>query len=721
MALYVIMAAFNLYRLMYPLSAVDVASEPYENLIHPLWKFKEKENLHLQVFLSTIPQFQARFLQQASQDDTALLWTRRFDKPSLQKAFLITNNPQQNDPSYQFAKSWLEQMQKQNDEQQGLISTLAGAGQGIESTSILITFYTSIAKKITSLLGGDAQPATDPSGEEDRTPHRVTLSPNSKIWKSLSNNSTVFVHVILVRNDGSIEWPPQEDDQIQDTVRQASSTHSLLFGQVNMIKHESPHHISQPGRVLIYDFVYLFQKHILGRQEVQPPWDMRARKPLEFERFAVAKEMKQTKAGYPYWKPEVAVKFVNDQESYPVYLAERSGMPLVRLARSRQHPTGYAFTPALHVDEIGLTSEKYIPVNETVTTLPLVITFDRSDLQEDTSVKRGATATAGGMSPARWRLLTHLSEAIEAQKELGFEQSDIDDLRRLIADTNVTLLAVTMLASALHLLFEFLTFKSEVSFWQNNQDLTGLSVRALFLDMMSQSVILLYLVEKDSSLLMTIPSAVGCLIALWKCQRASGLRLVRIPKAMNDRSTFFVNKLLHVIGLELQVPRLDVKNAILDEKQSKGLVALTIESDKLATRTLGAFLLPFVAMYAIYSLCREEHLGWYSWFITTASSAVYALGFVLMTPQLFLNWKLKSVAHLPWRVLCYRTLNTFVDDLFSFVIRMPTMARISCFRDDVVFFIYLYQRWMYPVDQSRPAEGGGNDAIVASDMDKKTK
>jgi hypothetical protein len=27
--------------------------------------------------------------------------------------------------------------------------------------------------------------------------------------------------------------------------------------------------------------------------------------------------------------------------------------------------------------------------------------------------------------------------------------------------------------------------------------------------------------------------------------------------------------------------------------------------------------------------------------------------------------------------------------------------RISCFRDDVVFFVYLYQRWAYPVDTSR--------------------
>ncbi len=33
---------------------------------------------------------------------------------------------------------------------------------------------------------------------------------------------------------------------------------------------------------------------------------------------------------------------------------------------------------------------------------------------------------------------------------------------------------------------------------------------------------------------------------------------------------------------------------------------------------------------------------------------VYAVGFMMMTPQLFLNYKYKSVEHLPWRALIYR-------------------------------------------------------------------
>lgn len=56
-------------------------------------------------------------------------------------------------------------------------------------------------------------------------------------------------------------------------------------------------------------------------------------------------------------------------------------------------------------------------------------------------------------------------------------------------------------------------------------------------------------------------------------------------------------------------------------------------------------------------------------------------GFITMTPQLFINYKLKSVAHLPWRMLTYKALNTFIDDLFAFVIKMPMMYRIGCLRD----------------------------------------
>lgn len=102
----------------------------------------------------------------------------------------------------------------------------------------------------------------------------------------------------------------------------------------------------------------------------------------------------------------------------------------------------------------------------------------------------------------------------------------------------------------------------------------------------------------------------------------------------------------------------------------------------------------------------EEHKGWYSFVISTLVGFVYAFGFISMTPQLFINYKLKSVAHMPWKTFMYKALNTFIDDLFAFVVKMPMMHRLACLRDDVVFLVYLYQKWVYPEDKRRRNEFG---------------
>lgn len=64
--------------------------------------------------------------------------------------------------------------------------------------------------------------------------------------------------------------------------------------------------------------------------------------------------------------------------------------------------------------------------------------------------------------------------------------------------------------------------------------------------------------------------------------------------------------------------------------------------------------------------------------------------------------------------------------MFAFIIHMPTTHRLACFRDDVVFMIYLYQRYLYPVDKSRVNEFGesfeAEPAAVANGSEsKKTK
>ena len=134
--------------------------------------------------------------------------------------------------------------------------------------------------------------------------------------------------------------------------------------------------------------------------------------------------------------------------------------------------------------------------------------------------------------------------------------------------------------------------------------------------------------------------------------------------------------------------------------------SVTEQADQLATKYMSWALYPLMFIYAVYSLLYETHRGIYSWILGTLTGYIYAFGFIMMTPQLFINHKLKSVAHLPWRALWYKAFNTFIDDIFAFIIYMPMMHRLACLRDDLVFFCFLYQLWIYPVDKTRVNEFG---------------
>ena len=82
--------------------------------------------------------------------------------------------------------------------------------------------------------------------------------------------------------------------------------------------------------------------------------------------------------------------------------------------------------------------------------------------------------------PLGWfRVSKSLEQSMVTMQQLGGGgDEDIEQLRELFGGTSPTLLAVTMLVSVLHMLFDFLAFKNDVQFWKGRKDFVGLSAGA---------------------------------------------------------------------------------------------------------------------------------------------------------------------------------------------------------------------------------------------------
>lgn len=169
-----------------------------------------------------------------------------------------------------------------------------------------------------------------------------------------------------------------------------------------------------------------------------------------------------------------------------------------------QRGNSYYYLPIVHVDEMGLTSDKYLPLNESTPVLPLKVSL-------------------GPMSSQRHMLSAILEQSLRQQKDLGFTDNDIDDVRRMITDTSTSLLAMTIFASVLHLFFEALAFQSDVAFWKSQQRHVGISIRSLVVSLAMQIIVFIYLVTNEASLLVSIPAFVGLCIQLWKVRPSPAL------------------------------------------------------------------------------------------------------------------------------------------------------------------------------------------------------
>nr|KAG5704265.1 hypothetical protein BaRGS_012553 [Batillaria attramentaria] len=324
-------------------------------------------------------------------------------------------------------------------------------------------------------------------------------------------------------------------------------------------------------------------------------------------------QQKENKSSFEilsHWHPNLTINLLDDHSPW---VPGSVPQPLDEYIEF--YPGGNKYYPVIYLNDYWNLNSDYMPINVTTKMLNLSLTYSPISL-------------------FKWQMYAAQSMRNKWSSFLGSDfvedsDEDQDSLKTAFLETSPYLLALTIVVSILHSVFEFLAFKNDIQFWRSRKSLEGLSVRSVFFNVFQSLIVLLYVMDNETNTVVKISIFIGLCIEIWKIHK--------------------------VVNIEF--------------------------SDALLT------------------------------------------GFIMMTPQLFINYKLKSVAHLPWRMLTYKALNTFIDDIFAFVIKMPTLYRLGCLRDDVIFFIYLYQRWIYRVDPKRVNEFGTsqemleNPAAAAIDSD----
>ncbi|KAF3248804.1 hypothetical protein TWF192_006198 [Orbilia oligospora] len=361
-----------------------------------------------------------------------------------------------------------------------------------------------------------------------------------------------------------------------------------------------------------------------------------------------------------YWHPNVTINIVGNTgpQQYPsMHPAMRQHYSLERNGARDQYGKNSWFYPVVFVNDFWLLKEHMMPINETVKTQDLHI-------------------NVYNIPNWKFNIYASMDQAFKIQAQQNNAQgAELEEVKRILIDTNIYLLSTTVIVSLLHTVFEMLAFKSDISHFRNKKDNVGVSFRTILGNVIMQLIIFLYLIDNSdgTSWMILFGQGTGILIEAWKITTVVNVRVREAPGTLLGYKISFEDK--HKLSET--------------EEKTKDLV-------------------------------YEEHKSWYSFIITTLVGSVYAYGFLMMVPSLYINYRLKSVAHMPRKTMMYKFLNTFVDDLFAFTIKMPTLHRIATLRDDVIFFIYLYQLWSYRVDYSRVNEfGQGGDG--EEDEKKETK
>ncbi|KAM3872948.1 lipid scramblase CLPTM1L-like [Diretmus argenteus] len=386
---------------------------------------------------------------------------------------------------------------------------------------------------------------------------------------------------------------------------------------------------------------FITPRHKEGQRDIQKKLTPRSEEPVS------------------HWRPRLSITMMSEDFTF-----NKAGLPsdVRRYMRVSQEGIKMTYLPLLLVDELSFRVRDLMEISSSTIQLPLIVSYE-------------------GISLRTFRFWIHLQDVVYSLRQFGFTEENIDEIKETLVGSNLYLLVLTALVTTLHLICEFLALKNDISSWRKKKSMVGMSRKSVLWRCLSTLLIFLHLLE-ETSLLVLIPVGLGACIEVWKVFKVFKIQV----QWKSSRSIIHVNK--------------------LEEAERK-----TVDYDTRASRCLSYLVYPLCISGAIFSLAYLRYKSYYSWLINSLVTGVYAFGFLSMAPQLYINHKLKCVGHLQGTVLMYRGVNTFISDLCSCVSFLSSSGsfssshQLSCFRDELLFLLYLYQRRRY-TSRARGRESG---------------
>lgn len=397
--------------------------------------------------------------------------------------------------------------------------------------------------------------------------------------------------------------------------------------------------------------------------------------------------------------------------------------PVTKVDMHMKHPSvivpRYRYEPLLWLDDLSITQRQYAVINmpsssnNSATAHNISINVDETPQAVSIKFQFDYVPTSPmyfGIKKIAEKQLNTITDLLNMGNKDSGSNEIVDELRYYLSERHLYQLLVTQVIAMVHIVFEYLAFRDDLSFFSRQKSFTGLSSSGLYFAFIRNLIVFLYLFDNDTSWIVMFSVAKDALYALWKILQVLRPNIIAAYAAWK--------KTISLLSTPLSTDDPDDDGGVGGgDGDGGGGVKRTItmcteedrrimEYDSTAVGYCSYLLCPMLAILSAYNLKTTVYASWWSWCISSLVDFVYLFGFISMVPQLYINYKLKSVAHLPIRAFMFKLFNTFIDDVFVLLMKMPLKHRLMALRDDVIFLGFLYQWWIYPSDKSRVNEFG---------------